>query len=133
MESELVHAGLPPLGVDRNQCALFTYVDAGGGIAGYAALQGNGEDLLIRSVVVPAAHRGKGVGAALVKDIAAEAYRRDARRLWLLTTTAEKFFTTLGYETVPRASAPDSITRTNEFTEACPASAVCMKFELGAA
>jgi len=44
----------------------------------------------------------------------------------LLTTTAEKFFGTLGFTVVDRSKLPETIRKTNEFLNLCPTSAVCM-------
>ncbi|MGH7620943.1 MAG: arsenic resistance N-acetyltransferase ArsN2, partial [Gemmatimonadaceae bacterium] len=46
--------------------------------------------------------------------------------LYLLTTTAERFFAELGFRTIDRADVPASVRGSVEFTSACPDTAVAM-------
>jgi amino-acid N-acetyltransferase len=81
---------------------------------------------LVRSAVVDSAWRGRGVGHALV-DAATDAARaRGASALYLLTTTAEGFFSSLGFRTITRNEVPDAVKQSVEFVSACPASATVM-------
>lgn len=81
---------------------------------------------LVRSAVVDSAWRGRGVGHALV-DAAIEAARaRGASAVYLLTTTAEPFFSAIGFRTIARAEVPDAVKQSVEFVSACPASATVM-------
>jgi amino-acid N-acetyltransferase len=90
------------------------------GLEHYAA------DALLRSAVVDSAWRGRGVGHALV-DAAAEAARtRGATALYLLTTTAEPFFSALGFRAITRDDVPAAVKQSVEFVSACPASATVM-------
>ena len=43
--------------------------------------------------------------------------------LWLLTETAAGYFEKLGYESIPRSAAPESIQQPAQFKDLCPASA----------
>jgi mannose-6-phosphate isomerase-like protein (cupin superfamily) len=52
-------------------------------------------------------------------------------RLYLLTTTAERFFTRLGFQRCGRSDAPPEIQATSQFRSVCPTSAVCMARDLG--
>lgn len=98
---------------------------------GFGAIEGDGPDRLLRSVVVPQARRGEGIGAALVTALADKARTSGTTRLWLLTTDAAGFFARLGWTAVDRASAPDAIRASDQFTTLCPASATLMMRELG--
>jgi amino-acid N-acetyltransferase len=81
---------------------------------------------LVRSAVVDPAWRGRGVGHALV-DAAADAARvHGASALYLLTTTAEAFFSSLGFWTITRDDVPGAVKQSVEFVSACPASATVM-------
>ena len=51
------------------------------------------------------------------------------RRWWLLTTTAEAFFTARGFRVVQRCSAPAAIRATGQFSGGCGSSAVCLTGE----
>jgi amino-acid N-acetyltransferase len=81
---------------------------------------------LLRSLAVARDCRGSGVGKALVAE--AEQYARSlgVNELYLLTTTAERFFERLGYSHTHRESAPDAIRQTSEFSDLCPCSAALM-------
>jgi amino-acid N-acetyltransferase len=52
------------------------------------------------------------------------------RSLYLLTTTAENYFPSFGFEVANRNDAPEPIRETTEFTTACPASATMMRLDL---
>jgi amino-acid N-acetyltransferase len=93
------------------------------GCVGLEVLEESG---LLRSVAVDEAHRGTGLGKELVA--AMEEHARDAgvRNLYLLTTTAEGFFASLGYSKVPREQAPSGIAGTEQFSSLCPSSSSFM-------
>lgn len=90
---------------------------------GFGGLEGSGANRLLRSVVVAPERRGSGVGAALVAALENEARALGTQRLHLLTTTAARFFATLGYCPADRGAAPAPINASREFTALCPASA----------
>ena len=93
---------------------------------GVVGLELYGPVALLRSLAVDAAERGTGKGQALVE--AAEAHARDhgVREIYLLTTTAERFFARLGYVAADRAGAPSAIRGTAEFSSLCPSTAAFM-------
>ena len=94
-----------------------------GGVAGYVGLEGEGGDLLLRSLVVLAHLNAQGIGSRILAAVEVVASDLGGERLHLLTTTAEPFFTRRGFFVADRASAPDAIRRTREFANICPASA----------
>jgi amino-acid N-acetyltransferase len=51
-----------------------------------------GQDALLRSLVVAPDERAHGLGTSLVEHAEQEARKRGLRALYLLTTTAEGFF-----------------------------------------
>ena len=85
---------------------------------------------LLRSLAVAASARGRGIGSALLAD--AEHYAREHRiqQIYLLTSTAERFFARAGYERVERAAVPQAIQETQEFSTLCPASSALMRKQL---
>jgi len=93
---------------------------------GVGGVELHGDDALLRSLAVDAPVRGRGCGSALVAALEAHAREQGARRIYLLTTTAPRFFEGLGYRTVARETAPERVRATPEFAALCPASAVCM-------
>jgi amino-acid N-acetyltransferase len=98
---------------------------------GVVGLELYGPVALLRSLAVAAHHRGVGLGRKLIAAAEVRARSHGVQELCLLTTTAERFFTRLGYERAEREAAPASIRGTNEFTTLCPASAVFMRKRLG--
>jgi amino-acid N-acetyltransferase len=81
---------------------------------------------LLRSTAVAPAWRGRGLGKRLVERAVSEAEAQGFEALYLLTTTAETYFPSLGFSTVKRENVPDEVQVTDEFQSACPASATVM-------
>lgn len=81
---------------------------------------------LLRSLAVSLNSRGQGGGIALVERAEAFAQSQGVREIYLLTTTAERFFERLGYARLPREAAPLAIRQTQEFSALCPASSAFM-------
>ncbi len=96
----------------------------------FVGLEIFGEDALLRSMVVPATERGKGVGQRMVAALIECARAHGICRLWLLTTTAEPFFTACGFARAERVEAPAPIRGTREHRDLCPASATLMTLEI---
>ena len=69
-----------------------------------------------------------------IHSLLAEAERyaqvRGARHIYLLTTTAARYFERLGYHTVSRDDAPECIRFTKEFSCLCPSSSAFMLKDL---
>jgi protein-tyrosine-phosphatase/N-acetylglutamate synthase-like GNAT family acetyltransferase len=118
--------GLPVLDLDRARLPDFIVARDGGQLVGCVAVERLGTEGLIRSLAVSEGRRGQGIGARLVEEAEALARRGGIGALYLLTTTAERFFAARGYQRLPRESAPASIGSTTEFTSVCPASAALM-------
>jgi len=86
---------------------------------------------LLRSLIVDAGYRNKGIASLLVDKIENHALSLKLDTLYLLTLTAESFFAKRGYQRTARDSAPAGIRATREFQSLCPASAACMAKHLG--
>lgn len=86
---------------------------------------------LLRSTAVESEWRGTGLGRRLVEHVIADAESRGIKALYLLTTTAERYFPSFGFVRTQRDAVPDEIKRSVEFREACPSSATVMALELG--
>ncbi len=87
-----------------------------GGIVGVELL---GEVALLRSLAVSEGARGKGWGKQLVAHAEAYAVTNGARSLYLLTTSAERFFESLGFAPADRAETPLAIRSTKQFAGLC--------------
>jgi amino-acid N-acetyltransferase len=81
---------------------------------------------LLRSLVVHPSHREKGLGKQLVYELEPFAKSKGIKTVFLLTITAADFFKKLGYEVIQRTHVPESISKTEEFKNICPVSAVCL-------
>lgn len=97
-----------------------------GVVVGAGGFERHGRDALLRSLVVAPAERGRGWGDRLVRRLTADAAAAGVERFYLLTTTAEKFFTRRGFTVTARDRVPPAIAATEEFRRLCPASAVCL-------
>jgi len=86
---------------------------------------------LLRSLAVQTDFRDRGFAARLLDDLEQRLLLKAVQSVYLLTTTAEKYFTGKGYILTDRNSVPAAISATNEFKSLCPASAVCMVKHLG--
>ena len=126
IERLLTASALPLDGV-RDALSTFVVAESEGELVGVAGLERCRENALLRSVAVADAWRSRGVGRALVERVIADAESRGVRALYLLTTTAERWFPSFGFEAIERGMAPDDIRATAEFRGACPASATMMR------
>lgn len=95
-------------------------------------IEPRGRQGLIRSLVVAQAARGQGWGTALAQGAESLAAANGLSTLYLLTNTAEKFWTRRGYRVVARDEVPAAIQASAEFASLCPSSATCMVLDLGA-
>jgi amino-acid N-acetyltransferase len=100
---------------------------AGNRMVGCAALEVYEGGALLRSVAVDAEYRGARVGSGLTHAAIQLAGRRLVPAVYLLTTTAERFFRKLNFEVVDRADVPASVLVSAEFTHACPSTAIVMR------
>jgi len=125
IEQLLTKAELPLAGVAESLPG-FVVAESDGAIVGTAALELCSDNALLRSVAVAPEWRSRGLGRALVTRVIADAESRGLRALYLLTTTAERYFPSFGFREVARAHVPADVQRTKEFRGACPESAVVM-------
>ena len=94
--------------------------------SGVVGIQIFGTTALLRSLVVSESERGKGLGAALVYHAEQHAASLGISSIYLLTTTAVKFFEAHGYSTTSRNDAPASIAGSSQFSSLCPSSSEFM-------
>ena len=125
VEALLTSSGLPLDGV-HEALATFVVAESGTDLVGVAGLEVCCENALLRSVAVRPEWRSHGVGRALVTRVISDAESRGIRALYLLTTTADRYFPTFGFRTIARDEVPADVRETAEFREACPASATVM-------
>mgnify|MGYP001501911335 CR=1 FL=1 len=120
--------GLPDAGDGR----YFTAHEHGD-LVGYVGLEISGPDALLRSAVIFIRARRRGLGRAMIERLLALASEYGIERVWLLTTSAPGFFAKLGFDHVERTTAPPAIAASEEFSDLCPSTAVCLVRALPAA
>jgi amino-acid N-acetyltransferase len=95
-------------------------------IVGVAGVERCGLYGLLRSVAVDPQMRGRGIGGALIERLIADSRDKEIPELYLLTTTAEKYFPAFGFTKIDRDATPADVQNTSEFKDLCPSSATVM-------
>ena len=125
VEDLLATSDLPLDGV-RENFSDFVVAEDRGAITGAIGLEKFGSVALLRSAVVSSDNRGTGVGSRLVVQLLERAGEQGIEELYLLTTTAEKYFPRFGFTRTTRSAVPDAVKASAEFQGACPDTAVVM-------
>ena len=129
IRSLLGRSGLPTAGF--GDCGSEVVVARRGtDVVGCAGLDVRSGGALLRSVAVAADCRGHGLGVKLTEAALARARQLAVPAVYLLTTSAERFFPRFGFEPISRDEVPPSVRLSVEFTTACPSSAVVMRARL---
>lgn len=123
-------ASLPTSDLSDGDMQEFFYAGPATAPVGIVGLQLYGSAALLRSLVVSPSHRAQGLGQQLVEHAEQHARERGVVTIYLLTTTAERFFRSRGYLATSRDSAPSAIRSTPEFTGLCPASSAFLSKRL---
>lgn len=123
----LLSASELPLDGVREALPTFIVAQVNDRIVGVAGLEVCCNNALLRSVAVADAWRAHGIGRALVTRVISDAEARGINALYLLTTTAERYFPSFGFQKIERDDVPDDVRATAEFRGACPASATVMR------
>jgi N-acetylglutamate synthase-like GNAT family acetyltransferase len=127
IETLLAEASLPLDGAQEHLNA-FVLAVREDSVVGCATVEQAGESVvLLRSVALRASEQGAGGGRALVMRTLERAARAGATSACLLTTTAEAFFTHIGFARIDRADVPAALLQSVEFRGACPSTAVIMR------
>jgi amino-acid N-acetyltransferase len=120
---------LPLAGLD-DHVSTMVVAREDGEIIGTAALEMYEDGALLRSVAVDPAQQGRQLGHRLTDAALQLALARGVTSVFLLTTTAERFFPKFGFEPITRDQVPASVRESVEFKSACPASAIVMRKRL---
>ncbi len=115
-------ADLPTDDIEDEGRVFFQAVFGDGQTIGYAGLERCGGHDLLRSVVVLPEHRRHGFGRAIVEA----ALREVDGDVFLATTSAAPFFSSIGFSEVPRAEVPAAVLATRQLSSICPSSATIM-------
>jgi arsenate reductase (thioredoxin) len=120
---------LPVDDIDTSLKNFFAAIE-GNEITGVIGLEVYSEYGLLRSMITNPSYRKKGIAGKLVKRLFEHAQSLKLKEIYLLTETAEKYFANKGFTVVQRDSVPEPVKQSQEFSHACPSTAVAMKKEI---
>jgi amino-acid N-acetyltransferase len=122
----LAAVGLPSSDLTEPRLEHFLFCGPRDTPTGLVGLELFDSDALLRSLAVAPGVRRSGLGSTLLEQAEGYAYARGVRSLYLLTTTAQRFFEKRGYSVTSRESCPAAIRSTSEFASLCPASSALL-------
>lgn len=124
-------AGLPVDDLDEPNRFFFraSLAEHSVGFGGYEIY---GPNILLRSMVILPAWRGKGLGNRLMEGLLDHAGAQGAQTAYLLTTTAAPFFERAGFVPITREAAPSAITGTRQARDLCPSTASLLSRSIAA-
>lgn len=125
----LSSSSLPTDGV-RESLQHFLVAENETGVIGAIGLEVYGDTALLRSAVVHPALQNNGIGSQLYDALLASAKTLGIVRMFLLTTTAEKYFERKGWKKIDAEGVTGPIRASVEFKGACPTTAICMELTL---
>ncbi|KLU27726.1 hypothetical protein EOS_02990 [Caballeronia mineralivorans PML1(12)] len=122
---------LPVADISKALIAGFLVAEgASASVIGIGGLEQLGSSVLLRSLAVAPEARGIGIARALVARLEDNARSCGRQDVWLLTTTAERFFERAGYVRVNREDVPGEVRLCRQFAALCPSTASCMRKRL---
>jgi N-acetylglutamate synthase-like GNAT family acetyltransferase/protein-tyrosine-phosphatase len=104
----------------------FIVASDNGRILGCAGLETYGQDGQVRSMAVHWTRRNAGLGSRLHERLLFEAVLADVRTLYVVTTTAEDFFSRHGYRRIETKDVPHDLLYSEEFATFVPGGGVVM-------
>jgi amino-acid N-acetyltransferase len=122
----LTDASLPTAGVD-DHWKTFLVARDGPTIIGCGGAEAYQTAALIRSIAVDPAYQRHGLGRRLVRQLLDRLSSRGVREFYLLTTTAEDYFSKRGFKTIDRDEIHPQLMASRELQDACPESAIAMR------
>lgn len=127
----LAECSLPVSDISATDPLQFFGIREGGALAAAVGLELYPPVGLLRSLAVHSGCRNRGFARELVSFAESFSAARGVTTLYLLTTTADQFFISLGYSAATRGSAPPAIQATTQFSGICPASSAFLSKYLG--
>ncbi len=114
----------------KEQLDNFYGITNGNVLIAIGALQIKGRIALLRSVAVLEGNRGTGLAVKMTQHLLEVARTNGVRDIYLLTESAEHYFTRFGFQAIERNSVPAYVQSTRQFESLCPASAQAMRLIL---
>ncbi|TAK48371.1 MAG: GNAT family N-acetyltransferase [Xanthobacteraceae bacterium] len=118
LAAALAGAGLPADDVREKGPLFWRFSATDDTPAGFGGLEVHDDLALLRSVVVLPVVRQHGFGDAIVASLENEARAHNCSQMWLLTTSARRYFERLGYQV--DLDVPDAIRGSRQFALLCP-------------
>jgi arsenate reductase len=106
---------------------LYVLLNENNKVVGAGGLEYFNGHALLRSVAVEDSYKGKGLGKFITGELEKIARKKGSKDLYLLTTTADGFFQSQGYQIVERNNVPEEVKKSSEFTTVCPDTAIAMR------
>ena len=128
--AELLETNNLPVDGAREHLDTYWVALDGSEVVGTIGIELYGSVALLRSAAVQASRRSIGVGRALVAVAIEAAASRGVEAVYLLTTTAKRYFAAQGFNVLEREQMPAVLQNSAELRGACPASAICMERRL---
>jgi amino-acid N-acetyltransferase len=125
IKSLLESASLPSVDIEKHLLN-FLVLENVRNIIGTIGMELYGDTALLRSLAVEKNYRNKGFGQKLYYALKSKAAKINVINIYLLTETAEGFFSKEGFQKIAREQVPHSIKQTYEYSTLCPEGAVCM-------
>ncbi|MEO1053200.1 MAG: arsenic resistance N-acetyltransferase ArsN2 [Bacteroidota bacterium] len=95
-------------------------------IVGAVGLETYEQAGLIRSLSVRKDFRGKHIGDKLFDVVSINAHDRGVTDLYLLTESADSYFSRKGFKSIQRSTIPEGLKKSTQFTDVCPETATAM-------
>ena len=125
VKSLLDSASLPFVDIEKHLVNFFV-LEISGNIIGTIGTELYGDTALLRSLAVDKDYQNKGYGKELYNALILKIKKMNVNNIYLLTETAEGFFSKLGFQKTDRELVPHSIRHTYEYSTLCQEDAVCM-------
>lgn len=125
IKSLLDSASLPSVDIDKHLLN-FLVLEKSGTLTGTIGMELYENTALLRSLAIQKDYRNKGYGKELYYALISKAKKMNVNNIYLLTETAEGFFSEEGFQKIAREQVPPSIKQTNEYSSLCPEGAICM-------
>jgi len=105
----------------------FFKAELDGIIVGTIGLELYNEYALLRSLTVKEETKNNGLGKLLINKVFTYTSENNIKEIYLLTTTADKYFEKIGFELINREQVPIKIKESQQFIETCPSTAFVLK------
>ena len=117
---------LPTEGVQKHFGNFFVVRTSSAELIGCAGLEIYDQFGLLRSAGLKPGYQGRSLGLTLVQKIESLALKNKVTAIYLLTETAEGFFSKHGYKVVERMLVPKEIQKSYEYSKVCQQTAIVM-------